>query len=227
MKKSFIVLSCALLVSVTMAQGQDVKDRLKAHVYTLASKELAGRKPNTHGDTLAVNYIREQLRAMPGVKLLAKDGLQEFSYTAYRYLTDEGNTLKAGKRALVLGRDFIPSVTSNTGSFSGEVVDMGEGKARDYEGKDVKGKFVIVHLTPRSYSDGSEQRSRETTALRNGAKGILMVGQPLSNLPARWPTAPDFMVMKVSEKAAKTLLAQNSLKPQYPSMSILSTPSMS
>ena len=127
MKKSFIVLSCALLVSVTMAQGLGVKDRLKAHVYTLASKELAGRKPNTHGDTLAVNYIREQLKTMPGVKLLAKDGLQEFSYTAYRYLTDKGNTLKAGKRALVLGRDFIPSVTSNTGSFSGEVVDMGEG----------------------------------------------------------------------------------------------------
>lgn len=39
-----------------------------------------------------------------------------------------------------------------------------------------------------------------------------MVGQPLSNLPARWPTAPDFMVMKVSEKAAKALLAQKQLE---------------
>ena len=105
-----------------------------------------------------------------------------------------------------------PSVTSNTGTFSGEVIDLGEGKARDYEGKDVKGKFVVVHLTPRSYSDGSEQRSRETTALKNGAKGILMVGQPLSNLPARWPSGPDFMVMKVSEKAAKTLLTQKQLE---------------
>ena len=212
MKKSFIILSCALLASGAFAQEQGVKDRLKAHVYTLASEEFAGRKPNTHGDTLAVNYIREQLKALPGFKLLAKDGLQEFSYSAYRYLTDEGNTLKAGKRTLVLGRDFIPSVTSNTGTFSGEVIDLGEGKARDYEGKDVKGKFVVVHLTPRSYSDGSEQRSRETTALKNGAKGILMVGQPLSNLPARWPSGPDFMVMKVSEKAAKTLLAQKQLE---------------
>lgn len=91
---------------------------------------------------------------MPGFKLLAKDGLQEFSYQAYRNLAAEGNTLKAGKRALTLGRDFLPSVTSANGSFSGEVVDMGEGKPRDYAGKDVKGKFVVVHLTPRSYADG-------------------------------------------------------------------------
>ena len=76
MKKSFIILSCALLASGAFAQEQGVKDRLKAHVYTLASEEFAGRKPNTHGDTLAVNYIREHLKALPGFKLLAKDGLQ-------------------------------------------------------------------------------------------------------------------------------------------------------
>ena len=46
MKKSFIILSCALLASGAFAQGQGVKDRLKAHVYTLASEEFAGRKPN-------------------------------------------------------------------------------------------------------------------------------------------------------------------------------------
>ena len=107
MKKQIILLPATLLLALGAVQGQDVKERLKAHVYTLASDEFAGRKPNTHGDTLAANYIREQLKAMPGFKLLAKDGLQEFSYQAYRNLAAEGNTLKAGKRALTLGRDFL------------------------------------------------------------------------------------------------------------------------
>ena len=212
MKKQIILLPATLLLALGAVQGQDVKERLKAHVYTLASDEFAGRKPNTHGDTLAANYIREQLKAMPGFKLLAKDGLQEFSYQAYRNLAAEGNMLKAGKRALTLGRDFLPSVTSANGSFSGEVVDMGEGKPRDYAGKDVKGKFVVVHLTPRSYADGSEQRSRETAALQNGAKGILLVGQPLSNLPARWPTKDGFYVAKVTDKAAKELLTKKQME---------------
>lgn len=113
---------------------------------------------------------------------------------------------------MTLGRDFLPSVTSANGSFSGEVVDMGEGKPRDYAGKDVKGKFVVVHLTPRSYADGSEQRSRETAALQNGAKGILLVGQPLSNLPARWPTKDGFYVAKVTDKAAKELLTKKQME---------------
>mgnify|MGYP000681073896 FL=1 len=84
MKKQIILLPATLLLALGAVQGQYVKERLKAHVYTLASDEFAGRKPNTHGDTLAANYIREQLKAMPGFKLLAKDGLQEFSYQAYR-----------------------------------------------------------------------------------------------------------------------------------------------
>ncbi|MFR4026244.1 MAG: M28 family metallopeptidase [Alistipes indistinctus] len=77
---------------------------------------------------------------------------------------------------------------------------------------DVKGKFVVVHLTPRSYADGSEQRSRETAALQNGAKGILLVGQPLSNLPARWPTKDGFYVAKVTDKAAKELLTKKQME---------------
>ena len=59
MKKQIILLPATLLLALGAVQGQDVKERLKAHVYTLASDEFAGRKPNTHGDTLAANYIRE------------------------------------------------------------------------------------------------------------------------------------------------------------------------
>lgn len=72
MKKQIILLPATLLLALGAVQGQDVKERLKAHVYTLASDEFAGRKPNTHGDTLAANYIREQLKAMPALNCWPK-----------------------------------------------------------------------------------------------------------------------------------------------------------
>ena len=119
MKKQIILLPATLLLALGAVQGQDVKERLKAHVYTLASDEFAGRKPNTHGDTLAANYIREQLKAMPGFKLLAKDGLQEFSYQAYRNLAAEGNTLKAGRRwAATSCRRSPPPTDRSAGKWS-------------------------------------------------------------------------------------------------------------
>lgn len=203
MKKT-LILFCASLLAVSATQGESLEDRFKKHIYTLASDEFAGREPGTRGDTLAANYIRDFLAGLDGVQLLAKNGLQEFSYQAYRELDPAQCGLKVGKRSLVYGKDYLPSLNSATGTFLGDVVSVGEGKEDDYTGKDVKGKFVLVQLTSRSYTDGREQRAREQMALKAGAAGILMTGQPLSNLPARWPTG-QIAVFKVTPQVAKTL----------------------
>ncbi len=207
MKKT-VLLICASLLAVSATQAQSLEERFKKHLYTLASDEFAGREPGTHGDTLAANYIRDFLAGLDGVQLLANNGLQEFSYQAYRELDAAQCALKIGKRTLNYGKDYLPSLNSATGNFQGEVVNVGEGKEDDYVGKDVKGKFVLVQLTPRSYTDGAEQRTRERMALKAGAAGILMTGQPLSNLPARWPTGP-IAVFKVTPQIAKMLAGKS------------------
>ena len=62
MRKSVLLLSLAFaLVLQTYAQKQDA---MRQAVEYLASQELSGRYPATHGDTLASEYIASQLRGL-------------------------------------------------------------------------------------------------------------------------------------------------------------------
>ncbi len=204
MKRTLLSILFLSVLALGSAHGQNLEERFKKHLYALAGDEMAGREPGTRGDTLAANYIRDFLRALPGVELLGKDGFQEFSYQAYRKLDTDKSGLKVGGRSLTLGKDFLPSLNSAAGTAQGEVVSVGSGRESDYAGKDVKGKFVLVQLTPRPYTDGREQRACELQALKEGAAGVILTGQPLSNLPARWPTG-QIAVMKVTPKVAQSL----------------------
>lgn len=49
-------IAAALVLSLSVLQAQNMRER----VYYLASDELAGRYPSTHGDTLAARYIAAQ-----------------------------------------------------------------------------------------------------------------------------------------------------------------------
>lgn len=79
-KLLILTLACALAVS-TQAQKQD---DMKKTVEYLASQELGGRYPGTHGDTLASEYIARQLCSMklkPIVKGKKSTGYyQDFTY---------------------------------------------------------------------------------------------------------------------------------------------------
>lgn len=199
-----VILPVALLFAVGVAQAQDLQERFKKHLYTLASDEFAGREPGTHGDTLAANYIRDEFAKLDGVQLLGNNGFQEFSYEAYRVLAATGNTLKVGKRSYTLGKDFLPSHSSSAGAFQGEVIDLGEGRMYTYEETDIKDKFVIIHLPVLDYPDAATQVRHEREAAKRGAKGVIFVNQPLRNTPARYPSGA-ILVLKVTSNVARDL----------------------
>lgn len=71
------IITLILLLSTTPIFAQsDLKNEFKNHITTLASPEYLGRKPQTKGDTLAVEYIATQLSKIDGVELLGDGGLQ-------------------------------------------------------------------------------------------------------------------------------------------------------
>ncbi len=77
MKIRHILAATALLMhTATTAQNTNLSHRFKAHIDTLASDEYAGRKPQTKGDTLAVNYIIKELKKIGNIKMMGDDGLQ-------------------------------------------------------------------------------------------------------------------------------------------------------
>ena len=89
MRKSLYILFLAFaLVLQTNAQKQE--DMRQAVKY-LASQELGGRYPGTAGDTLASEYIVEQLRSLK-LKPVVKSGLLITSSPCFQEKTSNSKT---------------------------------------------------------------------------------------------------------------------------------------
>jgi aminopeptidase YwaD len=164
-----------------------VKD-LKADVYYLASDSLKGRKPGTPGGNLAAEYIRKQFQAC-NLKMTGDNGFQYFEIISDVALGDENNLKFEGFTGEVK-KDFIPLAYSSNGTLDAPVVFAGYGfdidqdslKWNDYNGMDVKGKWVMI-LRADPELDSSESkfipfsdlRGKILTAKDHGAAGVLVV----------------------------------------------------
>jgi Zn-dependent M28 family amino/carboxypeptidase len=184
--------------SFILTDGYEVTaDHVLAHIKFLASDELAGRFPGTHGDSLAEQYA---------IKLFTEDGLVPIGDDGYREKFDFISQIKAGNDNSFSaeigddefdykpGHDFYPVGYSATGEVEGDLVFIGYGinaadqKYDDFKGVDLKGKIAVVmryspgQSTPHDnpFSKYEQPRLKCTAIKEAGAKGIIFITGPMS-----------------------------------------------
>lgn len=187
--KIFQLLVVIILVSCSNTGNKNVTTgELLNHLKYLSSDSLKGRLTGSAGDSLAADYIKNEL-ASYGFIPLSGDGLQRFKVTD-KILIGEKNSMKINNVNYKPEEDFVPFAFSENGSVGSDVVFAGYGfnintdslKWNDYDKIDVKGKWVmILRADPESENTRSKFASfggdRDKTLIVKdlGAAGILLV----------------------------------------------------
>ena len=131
---------------------QEIKDGpLKAHLQMLSHDLMEGRAPSTRGGTLAAEYLATQLGAM-GLEPGGDHGTYLQQVPIVESVVDRSFVLSVPGASYKYFTDII--ATSGTEQprvqVQGDVVFVGHGivapelKWNDYEGVDVKGKWVLI-----------------------------------------------------------------------------------
>jgi aminopeptidase YwaD len=186
---SFLLLSLIFAPNVFSQRNPDITAKdLKADVYFLASDSLKGRKPGTKEADAAAGYIHDQFAAA-GLKMMCENGYQYFEIVTDVTLGD-GNALSFEGFQGTLKKDFMPVAYSSSGMVSNMVVFAGYGfdidqdslKWKDYEGMDVKGKWVMIlrgdpelDKSDSKFIPYTEIRGKVLVAKDHGAAGVLVV----------------------------------------------------
>jgi hypothetical protein len=190
MRTTTLLFILLLLTNLGFSQknAEITAKELKTDVYFLASDSLKGRKPGTKEADVAADFIRQSFKDA-GLKLLCDNGFQYFEIVQDVTLGDH-NDLKFDGFQGTLKKDFMPVAYSSNGTVSGNVVFVGYGfdidqdslKWKDYNGIDVKGKWVmILRGDPELDNNDSkfipftEIRGKILVAKDHGAAGILIV----------------------------------------------------
>lgn len=189
MKKLTLLLFVFITITVVAQRSSDITAAdLKADIYYLASDSLKGRKPGTPEATLAADYIRKQFIA-DGLKPMFENGFQYFEIVSDVTL-GEGNALSFAGFQGEVKKDFMPLAYSSNAALNKSVVFVGYGfdidqdslKWKDYDGVDVKGKWVMIlradpeldNMTSK-FIPYTELRGKILTAKDHGAAGVLVV----------------------------------------------------
>jgi aminopeptidase YwaD len=180
-----ILFSCNGYCQVTIQELQE-------HIKYLSSDSLKGRLTGSSGDSLAAEYIRSKLLSY-GLTPLSGDGFQKFKVTK-RVLPGKSNSLSVNTLKYTPEKDFVPVAFSSNASLESEAVFTGYGfninndslKWNDYDGIDVKGKWVIIlrgdpeiENTRSPFITFSTDRDKALLAKDMGAAGVLLVSGPL------------------------------------------------
>jgi aminopeptidase YwaD len=178
----FLVVSCRVYQYSTDITESDLHN----HLEYLSSDALEGRYPGTVGDAVAGKYLEEQFGAI-GLQVQQQD----FSFVQSMIRGPE-NQLEI-KGQLMPPESFTPFPFSKDTLLTAPVVFAGYGltvetdsfKWNDYQGLDIKGKWVLVFRgvpdIPEKgdlLSMSSDDRDKAMLAMDNGAAGILLVSGP-------------------------------------------------
>lgn len=176
---SLILGGAALSLQATTQHAQaeptELQKRFKSHISYLASEKLGGRVPMTAGDTMTVEYIKEQFTSIPGVELLGNSGLQEFAFAGLREVVSDSTFMRLDGKKLKAGKDYQVSPYFQSGAFSGAVSSV---EADSIAGE---GKIVIIDAKPTA-EESNEDFLREIGKKADKAKvsGILLVSEDMS-----------------------------------------------
>ena len=194
-------------VAVTAVNPQDkmLIDNFKYHIKTLASSEYGGRGAMTHGDTLSYTYILEQFKGMSNIEMLADGGLQKYAYSGLREVTADSTYMLLNGKKLRINRDYTPSLFSWKGGFSGKVIYVGSGKEKDYKGKEVKDKIVMIE--GEFDEDTFEDFLFDTGIAAENARvaGIVIIVKKLPVQKTKWALSPNSLFVYVTPEIAERL----------------------
>jgi aminopeptidase YwaD len=182
--------------SFTLTGDHDITaDEVLSHIKYLASDELGGRFPGTHGDSLAENYSVKLFQSY-GLTPIAEDGYrQHFSFVTEIKPGNENHfsvDLKGKETEYNFGKDFYPVNFSQIGAVEGELVFAGYGisapdkKYDDYGKINLNGKIAVIlrytpgYNTPHDdlFADYEPLRRKCNSARDAGAKGIIIITGP-------------------------------------------------
>ena len=165
--------------------------RLEEHIRYLASDRLTGRAPGTPGYDSAARYVARHFAAL-GLDSAGTEGYFQ-PVPLRRARAVEGSSLalagKAGRRALVPYRDYVPFANMVTLRsevtaplvFAGFGVTAPERDYDDYREIDAKGKIVVLltgapgSFPPAERAHYADGRAKVGNAVRRGAVGLLVV----------------------------------------------------
>lgn len=234
MKKIFafsflFIVSLCLHAQPPAVNVQAVKDSLKKHITILAHDSLEGRETGTAGEEKSYRYLSQQFRKLGLLAAGSQDYLQPFTFTA-RILMGKNNSMVLNGKKFSPGKDFYPLAYSANASVKGEVIKAGYGiiaqdlNHNDYEGKNVKGKIVMLEISspegnnPHSkFAAHVDLRTKVDKAIEQGAAGIIFINtkKDVENPPDSYSRriAPSKIpVVFTTGKALKTLLDASVIK---------------
>ena len=215
------------LVSCTGNKEVTTKE-LQDEIKYLSSDSLNGRLTGSSGDSLAAEYIKEKL-ASYGMVSLSGDGFQRFKVTN-KVLPGKGNALSIDGISYTPEKDFIPLAFSSNSSLESEVIFAGYGfningdslKWNDYQGIDVKGKWVMIlradpetDKTKSPFIPFSGDRDKALIAKDMGAAGVLMVSGPAFDPQDNFESlnsgefSVDVPVLRIKREVADIILSKS------------------
>jgi len=181
--------SCAATKNIQITEKE-----LQDHIGYLSSDRLQGRLTGSEGDSLAAEYIKNDL-ASYGFQPLAGDGFQRFTVTKGIF-PGKDNYMSVAGREFACEKDFIPMGFSSDGKAEAEVIFAGYGfnivtdsiKWNDYANLDVKGKWVLILRADPEVTNSrslfipfSGDRDKALIAKDMGAAGVLLVAGQASD----------------------------------------------
>lgn len=168
-------LACAQKTDLEKTQATVKQQTIKDHIYYLASDEMRGRNTGSPEILVAADYLAKQFESYGTKQVPGADGW--FQPVPLRMKSPAtGGGFSYGGREFALNTDYI-IVEGVSGDFDGEVVYLEYGLEADYEGKDVKGKFVFAKAGNGEVSDRRNilrlSRQKYALAQANGAAGLV------------------------------------------------------
>jgi aminopeptidase YwaD len=202
---------------------------LHQHDQYLSSDALQGRYPGTAGDVIAGKYLEQQFK-----KLHLPTQKQDFSFVK--------SFIRGPDNSLVINGQEIPSSSFTPVSFSkdtmlsapvlfagyGISVETDSFKWNDYEGLEIKNKWVLVLRGIPDLPDvnnllamGSDDRDKAMLARDSGAAGIIFVSghryDPEDKLPVVYDkqSSVGIPALQVTRPVADTLLSSGKTTLRY------------
>ena len=149
---SILLVGFVLIISRNNTSSSDItEDEIMEHIRYLSHENREGRLPGTRGSKDVIAYLIKNLKSYGVRPAFGKSYTQPFDIKTGIQLGPLNNLI-LNKDTMIVGSDYLPLFFSANGNFSGEVVFAGYGfqinekelKWDDYEGLDVKDKWVIV-----------------------------------------------------------------------------------
>lgn len=189
MKRISTLIILTLIFFTGIAQESRISARdIQEYITYLASDSLKGRKPGTAEINMAAAYIRDHFKSA-GLKMIGENGFQWFEIVTDVKMGEKNALVFSGYNAIPK-KDFIPLSFSTSATVNAPVIFAGYGfdidadslKWSDYDGIDVKGKWVMVFRADPDLDNAdskfipySDIRSKVLTAKDKGAAGLLLV----------------------------------------------------